>query len=93
MQNLAATIADLQNQTEMWSGAVLIGCKKANNPPSIIDTAIKDLICKKLELLEFDEQAVRRKLSRVLIKSDSSIDMQHESTIITCPFLGFGVII
>ena len=42
--------------------------------PSITDITIKDLICKELDLSEFDERAIQGKLSQVLIKNDCSID-------------------
>lgn len=48
---------------------------------SITDIDIKDLICKKLELQEFDEQTVQTKLSQILIRSDGQIDIVYANNL------------
>lgn len=44
---------------------------------TITDMAIKKLICKELDLSEFDEQAVQNGISQILIASDSHIDISY----------------
>ena len=48
---------------------------ECKHSPTITDIAIKSMICKELELTEFDEQAVQGRLSQILIKSDNQIDI------------------
>ena len=48
---------------------------KCKYSPTIADITIKDLICKELGLVGFDEQAVQEKLSQISIASDGQIDI------------------
>lgn len=43
--------------------------------PTITDITLKDLICKEFGLMEFDEQAVQKVISRISIECDSQIDI------------------
>lgn len=45
--------------------------------PTITDIAIKQLICKMLDLTEFDELAVQKSISQISIASDGQIDITH----------------
>lgn len=43
--------------------------------PTITDITLKDLICKEFGLMEFDEQAVQKVISRISIECDGQIDI------------------
>lgn len=45
--------------------------------PTITDVYIKDLICKKLSLSEFDEQAVNGKFSKISIENGNQINFEY----------------
>lgn len=50
---------------------------ECKHSPTITDIAIKDMICKELEVPKFDEQAVQCRLSQIIIKNDNHIDIVH----------------